>query len=59
MEGFVEDIFDPTNIPVIDSSTGIPLLSGTSHSHEEDDGHNHDHSHRNTMPISDEYGLLY
>ncbi|NMB44331.1 MAG: zinc ABC transporter substrate-binding protein [Clostridiales bacterium] len=46
MEGFVEDIFDSyPNIPVIDSSTGIPLLSGTSHSHEEDDGHNHDHSH--------------
>ncbi len=57
MEGFVEDIFDSyPNIPVIDSSTGIPLLSGTSHSHEdegndhgEEDGHVHgeedDHAH--------------
>jgi len=47
MEAFVEDIFDAyPNVPVIDSSTGIPLLSGTGHSHDEDlHVHEDDHAH--------------
>ncbi len=43
MEGFVEEVFDSyPNVPIIDSSMGIPLLSGTGHDHDHDDDHDED-----------------
>ena len=44
MEGFLDKIYDQLpELPVIDSSTGIPLIaSGEDHHHDGGEGHDHD-----------------